>query len=101
MHFEQRSGENVISAAVSPTVECVCDGPDRTIMTVFVLLQEAEEVCDEEGSIGLCNGACSRRQLAQCEMTEQKDHCWSQAKRACVHSGQNTPQKDSASSRSK
>lgn len=72
MQLEQGSGENVTSAAISPTDECVCDGPDMTIMAVFMLLQEAKEACDEEGSIGLCNDACTKRQLAQCEMTEQK-----------------------------
>lgn len=55
------------SAGRSATAECACHGPDRTIVTVFLL--KAKGVCDEGGITGLCNDVCRRR---QCETTEQE-----------------------------
>jgi hypothetical protein len=68
MRLEFRSRERW---EVQQEVVSICHEPGVTIMTVFLLLLETKGACHEEGTIGLYNDVHNRRQLAQCENTEQ------------------------------
>lgn len=57
-------------AALRCTAESICNSPNMPVR-VFLLLQEAQGTCDEEGTAGLYDVARSRRQIAQCETTKQ------------------------------
>lgn len=59
------------SAARICAVISICEEPDVTIMAVFLLLLLTKMACGE-GTTVLYNDDHHRRQLAQCESTEQK-----------------------------